>query len=197
MSQKEKIYEEVAEGKEICEKLCQKYPAELWAVRTEIVTVLGVKNKERPEKSTKLAVCIPIKGIHKSLMQLNNINTRYVIELYWSDWNKWNQAQKTALIFHELLHIDHEIGKTVKHDVEDFRLMVDKLGVDWFNDSKLPNLLDDKVEFDLSMRANVPEDGNMEVDTGDEIMDKKEEAVEEEGEEDEEGEDDKDDGELF
>jgi len=171
MSQSEKTYEEVSEGMEICKKLCEMYPSELWAVRPEIVTVLGVSNKDKSEKNKKLAVCIPIKGVNKSLMQLNSINTRYVIELYWSDWNKWTKAQKVAIMFHELLHIDNEIGKTVKHDVEDFRLMVDKLGVDWFDEEDLPNLLENKVKFNLAMRANVPEDGHLEVNNGDDIFD--------------------------
>ena len=170
MAQQEKTYAEVTEAKEIIEKLCEYYPSELWAITPKNISVLGIENKERPEKSKKLAVCRPIKGINKTLMLINNIGTRYVIELYWSDFNKWSNAQKVAIIFHELLHIDHEAGKTVKHDVEDFRIMVDKLGVDWFNDTDLPNLLTEKVEFDQSMRPNVPEDGHLEVDTGDEIV---------------------------
>jgi len=111
-------------------------------------------------------------------MQINSIGTRYIIELYWSDWHLWTKAQKVAVIFHELLHQDCEIGKIVKHDVEDFRMMVSKLGVDWFNKSDLPDLLETKVKFDLSLRPNIPEDGNFEVDTGDEIV--KEEVQEEE-----------------
>lgn len=171
MAQQEKIYEEVTDAKEMIEKLCKTYPEELWAVRPQLVTVLGVSNKERSENNRKLAVCRPIKGVDKALMQINNINTRYVIELYFSDWNQWSVRQKLAVLFHELLHIDSEVGKTVRHDVEDFRLMVDKLGVNWFDSDDLPNLLDEKVDFDLSMRPNVPEDGSLEVDTGDEIMD--------------------------
>ena len=166
----EKTYEEVVEAREIIKALCEKYPDEMWAVRPEIVTVLGVSNKERPESSDKLAVCKPIKGVSKTVMQMNNIGTRYVLELFWSDWNKWTPAQKVSKIFQKLLHIDHEIGKTVKYDIEDFRIMVDKLEVDWFDNPDLPNLLTDKVEFDKSMRPNVPEDGNLEIDTGDEIV---------------------------
>ena len=93
-------------------------------------------------------------------------------------------AQKIAVIFHELTHIDSEVGKTVKHDIEDFRIMVDKLGVDWFNDPELPNLLTKKVEFDLNLRPNVPDvEGDLKVDTGDEIID--DVVVEENTDEDE------------
>lgn len=171
MSQKEKLYEEVVEAKDMIKSLCEKYPEELWAVLPNNVIVLGISNKERPEKSTKLATCNPIKGVNKALMQLNNIGIRYVIELHWSDWNKWSTNQKLALLFHELMHIDSEVGKTVRHDLEDFRMMVDKLGVDWFNSETLPSLLDSKVAFNISMRPNIPEDGKLEIDTGDEIID--------------------------
>lgn len=171
MSQKEKLYEEVVEAKDMIKGLCEKYPEALWAVLPNNVIVLGISNKERPEKSTKLATCNPIKGVNKALMQLNNIGIRYVIELHWSDWNKWSTNQKLALLFHELMHIDSEVGKTVRHDLEDFRMMVDKLGVDWFNSETLPSLLDSKVAFNISMRPNIPEDGKLEIDTGDEIID--------------------------
>lgn len=189
---KEKLYERVEDAEEIVRELVVKYPDELWAINPKIITVLGVTNKERPKSSTKLACISPIKGATRALMQINNVETRYVIEVYWSEWNTWTQAQKVAVIFHELLHPGSEIGKTVKHDVEDFRIMVDKLGVEWFSDPNLPNLLNDKVTFNLALRPNVPKDGNLKVDTGDEIMKK------EKSEEPDESKDKSlDDGELF
>ncbi|TRZ81793.1 hypothetical protein D4R86_02175 [bacterium] len=195
MAQQEKTYEEVVEAKEIIQNLCDMYPDELWAVRPETIITLGVSNKESPKSSKKLASICPLKGATKALMQINNVNIRYLIELYWSDYNEWNMAQKIAVIFHELIHIDSEVGKTVKHDVEDFRIMVDKLGVNWFNDKDLPNLLLTKVEFDKSMRPNVPEDGTLEVDTGDEIVKEIEEVEETEAPEETEDEEVEEDGE--
>jgi len=177
MGQQEKVYEEVTDAKEMITALCKQYPDILWAIRPQIVTVLGIANKSRPEKREILATCRPITGVYKSLMMLNNIHTRYVIEVYWSDWNDWSMPKKYALLFHELLHVDYEIGKTIKYDVEDFRLMVDKLGVDWFDDPDLPNLINEKVEFDLSKRPNIPPDGDLKVDTGDEIVDTKDETA--------------------
>lgn len=170
MAQQEKTYEEVTEAPAIIEELCNKYPDVLWAIRPNTIITLGVSNKERPKSSTKLASIRPLKGATKALMQINNVNVRYLIELFWSDWNEWSAAQRVAVIFHELIHVDSEVGKTVKHDIEDFRIMVDKLGVDWFNDKELPNLLSTTVEFDKSMRPNVPEDGELTVDAGDEIV---------------------------
>lgn len=172
MAQSEKIYEKIPEAQEIITELAAKYTDELWAVRPEMVIVLGVSNKERPKSSKKLASISPLKGATKALMQINNVNTRYLIELYCADWSEWSRARKEWVIFHELIHIDSEIGKTVKHDIEDFRIVVDAAGVDWFNDPNLPTLLTgDKVEFNLNLRPNVPDVDEPELDTGDEILD--------------------------
>ena len=171
MAQSEKIYEKIPEAQEIITELAAKYTDELWAVRPDTVIVLGVSNKERPKSSTKLASIRPLKGATKALMLINNVKVRYLIELFCADWEEWTRAQRVAVIFHELIHIDCEVGKTVKHDIEDFRIMVDTLGVDWFNDKTLPNLLDAKVDFDLNLRPNVPDIDEPELDGGDEILD--------------------------
>ena len=167
----EKVYDRSTEAEEIIKKLCDKCSDVLWAVRPNTIVVLGVSNKERPKSCDKLAVIKPIKGSFKSLVQIYNIDARYIIEFYFSDWNAWNEAQKVGVIFHELLHVASELGKTVKHDLQDFKIMVDKLGVDWIKNPNLPNILTTKIDFNLALRPNVPEDGKLEVDTGDEIVD--------------------------
>jgi len=172
MSQVEKVHSRVEEAEEIIAQLCEEYPEALWAVNQNLIAVLGVENKERPKNSKKLATIRPVKGINKSLMILNGIPIRYVVEVYWDDYNAWNMAQKSAIMFHELLHIGDEIGKLVKHDLMDFRIMVDKLGVDWHKDPNLPNLLNKHIDFDLSFRPNVNIENinDLKVDTGDEII---------------------------
>ena len=172
MPQVEKVHSRVEEAEEIIAQLCEEYPEALWAVNPNIVAVLGVENKERPKNSKKLATIRPVKGINKSLMILNNIPVRYVIEIYWDEWNKWSQSQKVVIMFHEVLHIGDEIGKTVKHDLEDFKIMINSLGVDWYKNPNLPNLLNEHIDFDLSLRPNVNalDLENLKVGTGDEIM---------------------------
>jgi len=161
MAQSEKIYSTIPEAETVIKELCEKYPDELWQVRPDMVSVLAVENKKRPEKSDTLARVVPIKGVEKALMQINNVNTRYVIELYWSDWNEWGQNLRQWIMFHELLHICKDIGKTVKHDCEDFRMIIDKAGVDWVNRKDLPNMLLEKVDFNLDLRPGVSDDGRI------------------------------------
>ena len=175
MGQKEKVYSEVTEAREMIKQLCEKYPDELWAVRPENVSVLGVENKKRGKKNRTLAKIIPIKGAEKAIMKLNNIETRYIIEIYWADWREWKERFKQWVVFHELQHIGTEVGKTVKHDCEDFRMIIDVLGVAWTEKpDELPNLLgEEKIKFDLTLRANMVEyqEENKEKEESDEIFD--------------------------
>jgi len=160
----EKVYSRVTEAEDIIKKLCEKQPDVLWCVKPEMVAVLGIENKERSDKNNTLAKIKPVKGGEKALLQFNNIPVRYIIEVYWSDWHEWKERKKQWVIFHELLHIHHEIGKTIKHDCEDFRLILDKVGVDWVNSDKLPDLINEKVEFKLDLRPSL---GDVEEETDD------------------------------
>jgi len=152
----EKKYVEIKEAKTIIMELCKKYPNVLWAVKPENVIVLGIENKERGKKNKTLAKIISIRGVEKVIMFLNGINVQYAIEVFWSDWHLWTEVQRQWIIFHELLHISPDEGKTVKHDVRDFRLLVDVVGVDWMRENKsLPNLLNDTVKFNLDLRPGL------------------------------------------
>lgn len=203
----EKVYSRVTEAEEIVKSLCKKYPEVLWCVSNpEIVAVMGIENKERSEKNKTLAKIKPIKGSEKAILQINNIPVRYIIEIYWSDFREWKERKKQWIIFHELLHIHHEIGKTIKHDSEDFKLLLDKVGVNWVNSETLPDLINDKVEFNLELRPSLEDmDGEEETDNIDDDEDNKankkakkdtEEAKKKEAKK-EEPEVKKDDGDVF
>lgn len=65
MSQKEKTYEEVTDAKDMIKSLCEKYPDELWAVRPDAIIVLGINNKERPEKTLNWLLAIQLRELIK------------------------------------------------------------------------------------------------------------------------------------
>lgn len=153
----EKVYSRVTEAEAMIKAICQKQPEVLWCVRPEMVQVWGVENKERSEKNKKLAVIKPIKGVEKAIMQDANLPVRYHIDLYWSDWREWKERKKQWIMFHELLHIHSEVGKSIKHDCEDFRIILDKVGVDWSNSETLPDLVNDDVKFNLELRPSMEE----------------------------------------
>ena len=171
----EKVYTRVTEAEEMVKKLCEKQPDVLWCVKPEIVAVYGIENKERSEKNKTLAKIKTIKGSEKFVMLDNNIPIRYLIEIYWSDFREWNEKQKQWILFHELLHIHHEAG-TIKHDVEDFALIVEKVGPRWYKRDDLPDLINGDVKFDLSLRPSMED---VEERTKDEIEEETEEKKDE------------------
>jgi predicted metallopeptidase len=158
MAKKPKVYSRVIEADEMVQELCKKYPDVLWQVKPAMVTVLGVENKERPPKSKTLAKVKVVTGTEKALLKINGIGIRYVIDLYFSDWNVWKPAFKQWVILHELLHIAHEEDKVIKHDIEDFKIILDAVGVNWATGEKdLPNLLTTDVKFNLDLRPGLEE----------------------------------------
>jgi hypothetical protein len=163
----EKLYSRVAEAEEIVKTLCEKYPDVLWCVRPQMVAVYGIENKERSEKCKVLAKIKAVKGVEKAIMKDNNIPVRYAIDLYWSDWREWKEPKRQWIIFHELLHIHSEVGKAIKHDCEDFRIILDKIGVMGYDSEELPNLIINDVKFNLDLRPSmeeVDEEDKMEID---------------------------------
>lgn len=166
----EKVYSRISEAEEIIKKLCAKQPDVLWCVRPELVAVYGIENKERSEKNKTLAKVKPVKGEEKTILQDNNIPIRYIISVYYSDWREWNEKQRQWIIFHELLHIHHEIGKTIKHDIEDFKIIVDVAGVNWTQSKDLPDIINGDVKFNLSLRPSMED---VDKEESDEIEDDK------------------------
>ena len=145
----EKSFSVVEEAENIVKKLCEKYPDILWAVEPNKVGVYGCENQERPASSDTLAKIRKVSGVLKAVLEKHNIALKYIIELYWDDWNSWSITTKQWILFHELLHIlDPDAKGLRKHNVEDFSITVDVVGVDGYTQSKLPDLLGDKkVEF--------------------------------------------------
>jgi len=182
MGNTEKVYTRVKDAEEIIKKLCEKQPEVLWCVRPDNVAVIGIENKKKGKKNRTLARIKPVKGAEKFILQDNNIPIRYIIELYYSDWNEWKERQKQWIIFHELLHIHHEVGKSIKHDCEDFKILLDKVGVNWATSETLPDLIDGDVKFNLELRPSMQdieeeegEDGDVDGDDGKEVKDDKKE----------------------
>ena len=156
MARTERVYSRVSEAEDLMNKLCEAHPEVLWQVKPANVAIYGIENQERNEKNKTLAKVKPIKGLEKTIMQQHNVPIRWVIEIYWSDWHSWSPSLKQWIVFHELLHVSHEIGKTVRHDSEDFRIVLDVVGVDWVQKGDgLPNLLHDSVEFNLDLLPGI------------------------------------------
>jgi hypothetical protein len=140
-----------------------------------MIAVYGNETKERPDGCKEDAVIKCIKGIDKAILQDNNIPIRYHIKMYWSDWRTWKESKKQGVLVHELLHIHEEVGKLIKHDIEDFSILIDKTGAKGDRYENFPNLLlQDDVEFDLSLlpKTDDPDEDKDEIDE-EEVAEKK------------------------
>lgn len=164
MGRTARTYEEMPQAVTIIEKLCEKYPDIFWAVRPDTIAVMGINNVERSEKAVKKSKVWSqlrnIKGVEGAILAQNNINTQYVIELYWSDWHNWSEALKACVIAERLIEITPEVDKKNSPDCKGFKVLLDVVGIDWDDESgNPPDLLSqDGVEFNLELRPGLEED---------------------------------------
>lgn len=164
MSKEARTYARVTDAEKLIEKLCEKHPDLFWAVKPGQIAVMGVDNQQRGDKSiaknpayAKLRL---VKGAEKSIFETNNIPIRYIVELYWDEWNHWGSSFRQWTLANALVEITPEEEKRNKKDCVGFKVLLDVCGVNWDREpDKLPNLLDDDVKFNLDLRPGLNEDG--------------------------------------
>jgi hypothetical protein len=79
----------------------------------------------------------------------------YVLELRMNAISYMTQNQLNLLIYHELRHIDPD-GSVRKHDIEDFKEIINNFGLGWANPGAE---IKDILEVNCMMEAN-PETGD-------------------------------------
>jgi len=168
----DKIYERLTEADSIIQKLHEKYPDVLWQVRPTHVTVLCITNKDKPKKSKNLFKVTPIKGVNKAIAEMSKIDLSYVIEVFASDWNQWSQNLREWVIMEALLHVHEEEGKLIKTDCDDFRIVLDVIGVDWETRIDLPSLTESDVKFNLALRPGLDDEDKDDNDDTDDVDEK-------------------------
>lgn len=70
-----------------------------------------------------------VKGKYKALMPYD-----FVITFYWPNCENLTEEKLEKLMYHELRHVGFDgDGKftIIQHDVEDFREVIDRWGIDW------------------------------------------------------------------
>jgi len=137
----DKSYTISDEGNQLVKQLRERYPNELKNVIPEEIVVMQIEDE--PPKSKDWAAKIHIvKGAIKTILTIWKCPAKFYIELYEDEWRAWSNGYRQWVIFHELLHVpDPEASGLVKHDVEDFGVIIDKVGFDWANSPSLPDLL--------------------------------------------------------
>ncbi len=55
----------------------------------------------------------------------------FTITIFEPNVQGMKEEQLKILLFHELLHISRDYESTAPHDLEDFKVVIDRYGVDW------------------------------------------------------------------
>lgn len=92
--------------------------------------------KKKSKKRLVFGECVKVKDMYKAFVPFD-----FLIIIYDPNAELLNENQLRILIEHELLHIQIENQDDINpvysinpHDIEDFRSIVEKYGIDWADD---------------------------------------------------------------
>lgn len=74
----------------------------------------------------------------------------FTITVFEPNCEKFTEKQMRILLFHELLHIGqiNDVWSTVPHDLEDFKLIINKYGTEWDKIEEMPEEKKEETEED-------------------------------------------------
>lgn len=114
---------------EIGERVKARLFPELEAIK--VVWLVSDKPKQKKGMITH-ADCTPVnKGRYEWCCDYD-----YMITVYENNMGYMSEHQIEILLEHELMHIDPSGKGTVPHDLEDFKKIIEKYGVDWDKEGK-------------------------------------------------------------
>lgn len=98
------------------------------------ISIGFLESDRRKKKNGRecLAECIKVKDLYKAYIPHD-----FLIVVYKHNVAGMDDRQMEILLYHELLHVGmDDTGEEVKyivnpHDVEDFRAVIDRYGIDW------------------------------------------------------------------
>jgi len=163
MGRKVRVYSRVTEAQEMIQTLCKRHDKAFWCVNPDAIAVMGVENVQRSDKAiAKQPIWSKmrnVKGVEQAIFKENDIRVRYLIEIFWSDWNKWQDSIKAAVLATHLFEITPDAEVKNRPDCVGFNIIYKALGINWQRDdgSAIPNLLTSSVEFDLDLRPGLEE----------------------------------------
>jgi hypothetical protein len=116
--------------KDIAEQLINKYQTTLGHIDVDQILFLGESEKS-PKKYADIQL---VKSPYTFIT-----NYKFIMTVYEPKIIGFTPAQLNILVMHELMHIDSDFEKLVKHDIEDFSILLQTYGVNWDTD---PNVVD-------------------------------------------------------
>ena len=131
------------------------------------IEIAWVESEDSPVRNDVpvLAECIAVKKDH----QRQFIPHDYLIKIYAPNVTYMTDMQKRILMEHELMHIkasentdgELKIG-TKPHDVNDFKDIIEKYGMDWALDVHQQMTLDEFIDEEDAKEDDAPDNGDKE-----------------------------------
>jgi hypothetical protein len=127
-----------AEAHAIVTSLCSMYPNHLGHVDPKTIGCVAIVNKDKKEGQEDSK----IRGIRQPDSLFCTV--QYVVVFYQSTWENYNPAQRAMMLFKNLIRIpeneDGPDGSLLKHDLQDFKILVQAFGVDYMDNPELPDI---------------------------------------------------------
>lgn len=135
-------FEQSEDIKSIATKLINKFPDNFSTFDVDQILFL-METTKSPKKYAD------VKKVQPPYTYITNV--KFIITVYEKNILDFSDAQMHALVLHELMHIDENFTKLVKHDLEDFRAIVDLFGSNWDSNPDIKDILEDD---DASLPVN-------------------------------------------
>jgi predicted metallopeptidase len=132
--------------KEIVEKF-HEYLGHINVNEIIVLEDISTDNRGTNKKIVYADVCLFSKRFADIYEETTNKKKKYALTVYSAHCEHMSESQKNLLLFHELLHIGEK--GIVKHNVEDFSIIVDKFSTQWDSvyNKGIRNILDPDFEF--------------------------------------------------
>lgn len=112
---------------ELAKAVIEKEP-ELEYLKAAPITIIFLESSHAKKAKGKLVL-----GECEKVQEKNKwgIPADFTITIFEPNVAGMTDEQLKILLFHELLHISPDYEKTAPHDLEDFKVVIDRYGVDW------------------------------------------------------------------
>lgn len=138
-------YQDLPEFVEILTKIVDLYPDVFPSVEPQTVAAVQIVNKPRPESRNHVW---DLKAIGAPITLFCPI--RYFVIVYSSDWEIFDEEHKAAVVADVLFSISPEgEGKTIPFDKKDHSVILRTLGVDYMNETVIPNILGGNLKWKM------------------------------------------------
>lgn len=117
---------------ELAKVVIEKEPELEFLKRAPITVIfLESEHKKKGKGKTILGQCEKVQEKNKW-----GIPADFTITIFEPNVRGLNEEQLKILLFHEMLHIGVDYESTTPHDLEDFKVVIDRYGVDWAKPKK-------------------------------------------------------------